>query len=38
LKPVDIRMKTIPARTWSRIVLRDVECDTGLAEGLFRVP
>ena len=36
--PVEITMKTLPARTWSRIILRQVEYDTGLTEGLFQMP
>jgi hypothetical protein len=36
--PVDVLMEVIPGRTSSRLVLRDVEYDTGLEDELFVAP
>jgi hypothetical protein len=36
--PVEVTMEVIPARTSTRLVLRDVEYDTGLRDELFAEP
>jgi hypothetical protein len=36
--PTELTMEVVPARTSSRIILKDVEYDTGLASELFEAP
>jgi hypothetical protein len=36
--PVELTMEVVPARTSSRIILRDIEYDVGLTEKLFEAP